>query len=83
MSLRLAESQTLFEALNDPLLRPALEAFVQQQKEFLTEQLLGSVRSKERDTMRDSRFAGLIEAYEDLLRDLEHFAKEQLEKASQ
>lgn len=81
--LRLAESQTLFEALNDPLFRPALEAFFAEKKQDTIEMLLSAVRQSVRDNQKESRLAGQIEAYDNTLREMEHFAKEQLQKASQ
>jgi hypothetical protein len=81
--LRLAESQTLYDAINDPLFRPALEAFFVQRKEQSVELLLSAVRKSVRDTMWEARLAGKVEAYEDTLRELETFAREQIENASQ
>lgn len=81
--LRLAESQTLYEALNDALFRPSLEAFFNEQRQEHIEMLLLAVRQSIRDTMKEARLAGKVEAYENALRDLEHFAKKQLEQAAQ
>ncbi len=81
--LRLAESQTLYESLNDPLFRPALEAFFAEKREELIEMLLSAVRQSVRDNQKESRLAGQVEAYENTLREMEHFAREQLAKASQ
>jgi hypothetical protein len=81
--LRLSEAQTLFEAIREPMLRPALEAFFEEQKRETIEMLLSAVRQGARDTMKEARLAGKVEAYENTLREMELFAKEQLEQASQ
>jgi hypothetical protein len=67
--------------LQDPLFRPALQAFFEQQKQEHTELLLRAVRQSIRDTMKEARLAGKVEAYEDSLRDLERFAQEQIRSA--
>jgi hypothetical protein len=82
MTLRLTEAQQLHEALNDALLRPALIAFFEEQQAVAMSMLVRAVRQPSRDTMREARFAGQVEAYENALADLEHFAKEQLKTAS-
>lgn len=79
----MAESQTLYEALNDALLRPALEAFFEEQRQDNIKLLLSAVRQTVRDTMKEARLAGKVEAYEDALAELQHFAKKALEEASQ
>lgn len=73
----------LYEAVNDSLNGPAMAAFFDQEKAFLVEQLLTAVRLKDRDTMKEARFAGMIQAYEECLDNLKRFAKEQLQEASQ
>lgn len=45
------------------------------------ELLLRAVRQSIRDTMKEARLAGKVEAYEDSLRDLERFAQEQIRSA--
>jgi hypothetical protein len=69
--------------LNDPSIRPALEAFFSEQRMETIELLLSAVRQGVRDTMKEARLAGKVEAYENTLREMEQFAKEQLENASQ
>lgn len=80
---RLAEAQTLHDAMNDPLFRPALEEFVQVQLQAQLELLVRTVRQPTRDTMKEARIAGKAEAYEELLDQLTAFAKNQMERASQ
>ena len=82
MLLRLSEAQQLNEGLGDSLLRPALEAFALEFRLEFLNQLVQAVRQKERDTMKESYLAGKVEAYETLLSQLEHFAQEQLQKAT-
>ncbi len=65
------------------MLRPALEQFFAEQKRETVELLLSAVRHSIRDTMKESRLAGKIEAFENCLHDLEAFAKQQLERASE
>jgi hypothetical protein len=67
--------------LQDPLFRPALEAFFSEQRKEHIELLLRAVRQSVRDTMKEARLAGKVEAYEDSLRDLERFAQEQIRSA--
>jgi hypothetical protein len=81
--LRLSESQLLLEALSDPSIRPALESFFSEQRTDTIELLLKAVRLSVRDTMKEARLAGKVEAYENTLREMEHFAKEQLQMAAQ
>jgi hypothetical protein len=83
VQLRLAEAQQLFDALDDPLIKPALEEFFREQKEIHTDMLLSAVRQSVRDTMKEARLAGKVEAYEDNYRDLRRFAEQQLRGASQ
>jgi len=79
--LRLNESQTLHDALQDPLFRPALETFFEERKRESVEMLLRAVRQPIRDTMKEARLAGKVEAYEDSLRDMIQFAQEQMREA--
>ena len=44
--------------------------------------LLSAVRQNVRDTMKEARLAGKVEAYEDLLRELKLFAEESLRGAT-
>ena len=83
MPLHLSQAQLLHEALNDPALRPSLEAFFAEQRQENIEMLLSAVRHSIRDNQEESRLAGKIEAYENTLRELEQFARKQLEEASQ
>jgi hypothetical protein len=45
--------------------------------------LLSAVRQHVRDTMKEARLAGKVEAYENSLRELAQFAEEQVRGASQ
>lgn len=83
MTLRLAEAQQLYDGLNDPLLSAALTAFYHQQKTEHTEMLLSAVRQSVRDTMKEARLAGKVEAYENSLRELQRFAEESLRGAKE
>jgi len=69
--------------LADPLLRPGLEAFFNLAKDEHVEMLLSAVRQNVRDTMKEARLAGKVEAYENALRELQRFATEQLKNATQ
>jgi len=73
----------LFDALDDPLLRPALAAFFGHQREEHLDMLVQAVRQSVRDTMKEARLAGKIEAYEELMSGLQRFAEEQLRDATQ
>lgn len=64
-------------------MRAGLEAFFETAKQEHMEQLLTAVRHSGRDTMKEARLAGKVEAYENSLRDLQQFAKEQLKGAGQ
>lgn len=64
-------------------MRPAIEAFFAEAKEEHTEMLLSAVRQSVRDTMKEARLAGKVEAYENSLRELRRFAEEQLRSAKQ
>lgn len=81
--LRLSEAQQLYEGVQDPLLRPALIAFFEERQKIEMVALLNAVRQPVRDTMKEARFAGMVEAYENALTDLEYFAKQQLGAAKQ
>lgn len=76
--MRLAESQQLYDALSDPLLRPALEEFFAKQREENITNLLHAVQQHSRDTMKEARLAGKVEAYEETLSQMQRFAEEQL-----
>jgi hypothetical protein len=79
--VRLNEAQVLFDALRDELFRPALGAFFEQQASEHKDMLLRAVRQSVRDTMKEARLAGKVEAYEDALMDLKRFAEEQIRSA--
>jgi len=83
MPLRLAEAQQLYDGLNDPLLRAALQAFIEKQRQDLRDGLLHAVRQHVRDTMKEARLAGKEESYDEFLLELSRFAEEQLRNASQ
>ena len=80
--LRLNEAQQLYDGLQDPLLSAALIAFFERAKQECVEMLLNAVRHTIRDTMKEARLAGKIEAYENAVHDLEQFAREQIKGAS-
>lgn len=80
--MRLAEAQQLYDGLNDPLLSAALIAFYEKQKADHLAMLLSAVRQSLRDTMKEARLAGKVEAYEDSLSDMQRFAEEQLKGAT-
>ena len=81
--LRLNEAQVLYDAVNDPLLRPALEAFFKKQRDEHLESLVSAVRQHIRDTMKEARLAGKAESYEEAFGELQRFAQEQLKSSSQ
>jgi len=81
--LGLAEASQLHDAVSDPLLRPALLDFIEHQKLIYMAGLLRAVRQPSRDTMKEARFAGMVEAYENLMGDLEIFARKKLDEAKQ
>jgi hypothetical protein len=63
-------------------MRPAIEAFYEQQRSEHIEMLLSAVRQSVRDTMKEARLAGKVEAYENSLRELQRFAEESLRGAT-
>jgi hypothetical protein len=81
--LRLAEAQQLYDALNDPLIKAALELFFREQEKVYLALLVRAIREKQRDTMKEAQLAGKIEAYELTLSELRQFAERQLQAASQ
>lgn len=81
--LRLAEAQQLYDGLNDPLLRPALEAFFSEQRELYLADLLASVLKPNRDFYRESYLAGKADAALTELLEMRHYAERQLREASQ
>ena len=83
MALRLAEGQQLYDALQDPLFRPALVQFFTEQKDLYLEALVHAVQQSVRDFYKESRLAGKVEAYENALSELQRFAERQLREASQ
>lgn len=83
MPLRLTEAQQLYDGLNDPLLRPALAAFFEEQEKQAVSDLLRSVRQKIRDTMREASCAGKAEAFETMMSELDKFADRQLKQAKE
>ena len=82
-SLRLAESQQLYDGLTDPLLKPALEQFFEEQRQETLEALVTAVRQSVRDTMKEARLAGKVEVYENAMGELRRFAEKQLREVSQ
>lgn len=68
----------MHDGLSDSLLRPALVAFAESERQALLTELVNSVRQEERSTLKESRIAGRIEVYEGLLDALDTFAREQL-----
>ena len=83
MTLRLAEAEQLYEALQDPLLGPALEAFFRAEYAANMALLVQAVRSTERNTMKEAELAGKVEVFETIFSSLERFADEQMRAASQ
>ncbi|HXF14696.1 MAG TPA: hypothetical protein VN517_16185 [Terriglobales bacterium] len=81
--LRLAEASTLFDALEDPLFRPALEGFFGEQKRGVLEHLLTAVRRSNRDTMAEARLAGKAEVYDEIMGDLLRFAEKNVRESTQ
>jgi hypothetical protein len=73
----------LYDGLNDPLLKPALEAFILDQRSFALDSLVAAVRLPERNFMKEARLAGMVEVYETVLGELRMFAEAQLKNASQ
>lgn len=82
MTLRLAEAQQLYDGLNDPLISAGLTEFFSEGERTLTGQLVRAVKQSVRDTMREARLAGKVEAYEEMLPELRKFAVEQLKGAA-
>ena len=82
-SLRLAESQQLYDGLTDPLLKPALEQFFEEQRQETLDALVTAVRQSVRDTMKEARLAGKVEVYENVFGELRRFAEKQLREVSQ
>lgn len=82
MTLRLAEAQQLYDAINDPLLAPALKAFFEDHRQNTINQLLSSVRQSVRDTMKEAKLAGKEEAYANAMDDLKLFAQRQMKDAA-
>ncbi len=83
MVMRLAEAQQLYDGLSDPLLRPALAEFFTEQRTTNVDALLHAVQQHQRDTMKEARLAGKVEAYETCLEDLQRFAERQVREAAQ
>lgn len=83
MPLRLAEAQQLYDGLSDALLRPALTQFFQTQRADALEELQRAVLQNMRDTMKEARLAGRVDAYEKALPELQRFAEKQLREATQ
>ena len=75
----MAEAQQLFDALCDPLFKPALQTFLNEQRQEHLEMLVRAVRMEDRATLKEAFLAGKIEAYESLFRELEQFAAMELE----
>jgi hypothetical protein len=67
--------------LQDQLLRPALEAFVYDFRQEMLRQLVQANRAL--DQQKANVLVGKIEVYETLLKEMEHFAASELERASQ
>jgi hypothetical protein len=79
----MAEAQQLWDAVNDPLLRAALEKFFQYSERRAKDDLVQLVLQAHRDTMKEAKQAGAATVYHDFLRDLEIFAKKQIEEAAE
>jgi hypothetical protein len=83
MPLRLAEAQQLIDAVNDPLLRPALVEFFDSQRKEALDELVKAVRKRVRDTMHEADLAGKVDAYENAMAELQRFAEKQIREATQ
>jgi len=71
------------EALDDPLLKPALEAFFRDEAKAHLQMLILEIhKHKERDFYRESELKGKVEAYETALLELKHFAQRQMKEAT-
>lgn len=81
--LRMAQAQQLYDGLDDPLLNEALQDFFKRQRETYTDELLSAVRQHIRDNQKESRLAGKVEVYEEILSDLRRYAEEQIKSATQ
>lgn len=79
--LGIGEAQTLYEAVNDPVIALGLKAFFREQKILLTNDLIDLVRQRERDTMKEAHYAGRIEQTETEFQELQHFALRALNEA--
>jgi len=52
--LRLNEAQVLYDAVNDPLLRPALEAFFKKQRDEHLEEAFGELQIFAQEQLKSS-----------------------------
>lgn len=69
----------MYDAVNDPLLRSALQAFFKEQTGEHVKMLLSQIaRNKERNFYKESELKGKVDAYETGFFELENFAKNQL-----
>lgn len=82
MVLRISEAQQLYEALRDPLLRPALQEFFHDQAKSYTGMLLNQIKVNPRDTMKEAELAGRVDAYDTAFLELEHYAARMLKEAT-
>ena len=80
--LRLAEAQNLHDAMNDESFAASLAIFFHHQAADYREKVTRAVCQPIRDTMREARLAGKVEAYEEAMSDLRTFAREQLKQAA-
>lgn len=83
MALRIAEAQQLYDAVTDPLCKPALVECFNVMRARSLDSLLDAVRRDERDTLKEARLAGMVEAYETAMDDIALFAEKQLREATQ
>lgn len=72
----------MFDALTDPLFKPALKAFLKEQREEYLKELLQAVRMPERATLKEAFIAGKVEAYESFVSEVEKFAAKALNDAA-
>ena len=75
------EAQQLWDGLNDPNLKAALEKFFSTQAGERVMRLLRQIRATPRDHDKEAELVGYIEACENGMEDLRDFAKKSLETA--
>ena len=74
------EAVTLDAALRDPEVRLALKEFVIRQSMEYTRLCVNEVRKSQPDTLKAAQHAGRMDAYENLLSELDYFVANELAK---